>query len=186
MRTPGAAPRILRRPRHVSNGRTPISLWTLAVRALKRHKALALAQCLALALALAVPLCLRSVQDGAAQAGYQSLLATGSGVVIIEEPRIASPDGFAEFQQRITQLVNSEVGRDLQLVTTYTRAGSFRINIQNGKASPGDVNLTAASYPDLLSHATLVNGAWPDGKGAQSPIPVALSQTGAAEAGDRT
>ena len=183
MRTPAAGLRILRRPRHVSNGRAAISLWTLAVRALKGHKALAFAQCIALALALAVPLCLRLVQDGAAQAGYQSLLATGSGAVIIEEPRIASPDGFAEFQQRITQLVNSEVGSDLQLVTTYTRAGSFRINTQNGKASPGDVNLTAASYPDLLSHATLVNGAWPDGKGVQSPIPVALSQTGAAEAG---
>jgi hypothetical protein len=144
---------------------------------------MAFAQCMALALALAVPLCLRLVQDGAAQAGYQSLLATGSGVVIIEEPRIASPDGFAEFQQRTTQLVNGQVGGDLQLVTTYTRAGSFRINTQNGKTSPGDINLTAASYPDLLSHATLVNGAWPVGEGVQSPIPIALSQTGAAEAG---
>src|ERR1700687_5596506 len=118
--TPAAPLRILRRPGLLSNGRAPISLWTLALRALKRHKAVALAQCVALALALAVPLCLRLVQDGAAQAGYQSLLATGSGVVIIEEPRIASPDGFAEFQQRVTQLVNSEVGSDLQLVTTYT------------------------------------------------------------------
>src|ERR1700694_6126760 len=125
MRTPGAAPRILRRPRRVSSGRAPISLWTLAVRALERHKALALAQCVALALALAVPLCLRLVQDGAAQAGYQSLLATGSAVVIIEEPRIASPDGFAEFQHRTTQLVSSQVGRDPKFVTTYTRAGSF-------------------------------------------------------------
>lgn len=181
--TPAAPLRLLRRPGWLLADRAPISLWTLAVRSLRRHRALALAQFVALALALAVPLCLRLVQDGAAQAGYQSLLATGSAVVIIEEPRIASPDGFAEFQHRTTQLVSSQVGSDLKFVTTYTRAGSFRINTLNGKASPGDVNLTAASYPDLLTHVTLLSGAWPDGKGVQSPIPVALSQTGAAEAG---
>jgi predicted lysophospholipase L1 biosynthesis ABC-type transport system permease subunit len=148
-----------------------------------RHRALALAQFVALALSLAVPLCLRMVQDGAAQAGYQSLLTAGSAAVIIEEPRIASADRFAEFQQRTAQLVNGQVGADLMLATTYTRASSFRINTQNLMASAGDANLTASYYPDLLTHAALVNGVWPDGKGLQSPIPVAFSQTGAAQAG---
>jgi hypothetical protein len=144
---------------------------------------LALAQCVALAVALAVPLCLRLVGDGAAQAGYQSLLAAGSGLVIIEEPRIASPDGLTEFQQRTDHLVDSQVGTDLKLVTTYARAGSFRINTVNGTASPGDPNLTAAYYPDLLTHVRLAAGSWPDGNGLQSPIPAALSEMAAAEAG---
>ena len=175
--------RSLGRPRLLSSGQAPLSVWTIAVRALRRHRALALAQGAALAVALAVPLCLRLVADGAAQAGYQSLLAAGSGVVVIEEPRIASPDAFAEFQQRTAQLVNSQVGSDLKLLTTYTRASSFRVNTLNGNLSPGDDNLTAAYYPDLLTNVKLVNGAWPDGNGLQSPIPATLSLVGAAQAG---
>jgi putative ABC transport system permease protein len=146
---------------------------------------MALAQCTAMALALAVPLSLRLVGDGAAQAGYQSLLAAGSGssVVTIEQPGIADPSSFVDFQQRTGVLVNGQLGGDLELVTTYARSGSFRINTLNGKASPGDANLAAAYYPDLRTHAALVNGVWPDGAGVQSPIPAALSQSGAAEAG---
>jgi predicted lysophospholipase L1 biosynthesis ABC-type transport system permease subunit len=158
----------------------------MAVRALSRHKAMALAQCIAMALALTVPLSLGLVADGAAQAGYQSLLGAGSGssVVTIEEPGIANPAGFADFQQRIARLVDGQLGADLQLLTTYARAGSFRISTLNGKAiTPGDANLTAAYYPNLLPHVGLVNGVWPDGKGLQTPIPAVLSETGAAEAG---
>ncbi len=146
---------------------------------------MALAQWIAMALALAVPLSLRLVGDGAAQAGYQSLLGAGSGssVVTIEGPGIASPAGFADFQQSTDLRVKGQLGDDLEMLTTYTRAGSFGINTLNGKASPGDANLTAAYYPDLLTHVALVNGVWPDGNGLQSPIPAAMSQSGAAEAG---
>jgi hypothetical protein len=146
---------------------------------------MALAQCIAIALALAVPLSLRLVGDGAAQAGYQSLLGAGSGssVVIIEQPGIASQNSFSDFQQRTAQLVNVHVGGDLELLTTYTRTGSFSLKTLNGKASPGDANLTAAYYPDLPTHVALVNGVWPAGNGRQSPIPIAMSQSGAAEAG---
>jgi predicted lysophospholipase L1 biosynthesis ABC-type transport system permease subunit len=175
-----------RRPRQVlSISRANLSVWTLAVRALWRHRAMAFAQCMAMALALAVPLSLSLVGDGAAQAGYQSLLGAGRGssAVIIEQPGIANPASFADFQQRTAVLVDGQLGDDLELLTTYTRAGSFRINTLNGKSSPGDANLTAAYYPDLLSHVALVNGIWPDGNGLQSPIPFALSQSGAAEAG---
>src|ERR1700694_2638678 len=152
MRTPAASLRMMRRPRLLSAGRAPVGVWTMAVRALSRHKAMALAQCTAMALALTVPLSLALVADGAAQAGYQSLLGAGSGssVVTIEEPGIASPAGFADFQQRVARLVDSQLGADLQLLTTYARAGSFRINTLNGKSiTPGDANLTAAYYPDL-------------------------------------
>src|SRR5712692_6810893 len=80
-----------RRPRRMlSISRASLSVWTLAIRALWRHRAMAFAQCIALALALAVPLSLSLVGDGAAQAGYQSLLApeSGSFIVTIEQPRI--------------------------------------------------------------------------------------------------
>jgi ABC-type lipoprotein release transport system permease subunit len=111
------------------------------------------------------------------------LLAAGSGIVNIEEPRIASPEAFADFQQRTAQLVISQVGADLKSVTAYTRAGSFQINTLNGSSSPGDANLTAAYYPDLLTHVKLVEGAWPGGTGLQTPIPAALSQSAAAQTG---
>jgi|GEM_PF-2638091 hypothetical protein len=175
----------MRRSRLSIAGRAPIPLWTLAVRALSRHKALAAAQCIAMALALAVPLSLRLVADGAAQAGYRSLLGArgGSSIVIVEAAGVANPAGFAEFQQRTARLVDGQVGADLQLVTTYARAGSFRTNTKNGKAFAGDADLTAAYYPDLLTHVALASGVWPDGKGVQSPIPVALSASGAAQAG---
>jgi hypothetical protein len=165
--------------------RANLSVWTLAVRALTRHRAMALAQCVAMAMALAVPLSLSLVGDGAAQAGYQSLLGAGSGssAVTIEQPDIANPASFADFQKRTAVLVDGQLGDDLELLTTYTRAGSFRINTLNGKAWPGDANLTASSYPDLVTHVALVNGVWPDGKGLQGPIPAALSQSGAVEAG---
>jgi predicted lysophospholipase L1 biosynthesis ABC-type transport system permease subunit len=146
---------------------------------------MALAQCIAIALALAVPLSLALVGDGAAEAGYQSLLAPGSGssIVTIEQPGIANSNSFADFQQRTGVLVDGQLGNDLELLTTYARAGSFRINTLNGKASPGDANLTAVNYPDLRTYVAVVNGVWPDGNGLQSPIPVALSQPGATEAG---
>lgn len=183
--TPDAPARIVRRPRLLSSGRAALSLWTLAVRAVSQHREMGLAQCIAIALALAVPLSLRLVDDGAAQAGYQSLLAAGGGssIVTIEKPGVANPATFVEFQQGAARLVDGQVGSDVLLVTTYTRAGSFRINTLNGKASSGDANLTAAFYPDLLTHATLLNGAWPDGNGQVRPIPSALSQSGAAQAG---
>lgn len=146
---------------------------------------MALAQCMAIALALAVPLSLSLVGDGAAQAGYQSLLAPGSGssIVTIEQPGIANPTSFADFQQRTGVLVDGQLGDDLELLTTYARAGSFRINTLNGKASAGDANLTVANFPDLPAHVALVTGVWSDGNGLQSPIPVALSRSGAVEAG---
>src|SRR6202171_2795038 len=182
---PAAPVRITRRPRLRSSGRAPISLWTLAVRALVRHRAMGFAQSIALALAVAVPLSLRMVGDGAAQAGYQTLLAAGSGssTVTIEEPWVASAQKFAYFQEVTAVLVEGQVGSDLQLMTTYARAGSFAIKTLNGNVSPGEANLTAAHYPDLKTHATLVNGSWPDGNGLLSPIPAALSQSGAAQTG---
>jgi FtsX-like permease family protein len=138
-----------------------------------------------MALALAVPLSLRLVADGSAEAGYQSLLGArgGSSIVIIEDASVASAAGFADFQQRTARLVDGKVGADLQLMTNYVRAGSFRTNTVNGKAFPGDANLTAAYYPDLLTHVALVNGVWSDGNGVQSPIPVAMSASGAVQAG---
>jgi hypothetical protein len=175
-----------RRPRRMlSISRANLSVWTLAVRALWRHRAMASAQCTAMALALAVPLSLRLVGDGAAQAGYQSLLGAGRGssVVIIEQPGVANTNSFADFQQRTAQLVNAQLGDELELLTTYSRASSFSIKTRNGKTSPGDSSLTAAYYPDLLTHVAVVNGVWPNGGGQQSPIPVALSQSGVAEAG---
>jgi hypothetical protein len=144
---------------------------------------MALAQGVAMALALAVPLSLRLVGDGAAQAGYLSLLASGSSMVTIEQPWIADQKSLTYFQEQTATLIDGQVGSDLQMVTTYARAGTFRINTLNGKASPGDANLTAAYYPDLLTHATLVNGVWPEGNGQQSPLPAALSRSGAAQAG---
>jgi putative ABC transport system permease protein len=175
-----------RRPRRMLPiGRANLSVWALAARALGRHRAMAFAQCIAMALALAVPLSLSLVGNGAAEAGYQSLLAPGSGssIVTIEQPGIANPISFAVFQQRTGVLVDGQLGDDLELLTTYARAGSFRINTLNGKASAGDANMTAANYPDLLAHVALVTGVWSDGNGVQTPIPVALSQSGAAEAG---
>jgi hypothetical protein len=144
---------------------------------------MALAQGIAMTLALAVPLSLRLVGDGATQAGYQSLLGSGSSIVTIEQPWIADQKSLGYFQEQTATLVEGQVGGDLQLLTTFARAGTFRINTLNGKASPGDANLTGAYYPDLLTHATLVNGAWPDGKGQLSPIPVTLSRSGAVQAG---
>jgi hypothetical protein len=146
---------------------------------------MAFAQCIAIALALGVPLSLQLVGDGAAQAGYQSLLGArgGSSIVVIEDAGIASPAGFADFQQSTARLVDGQVGADLKLMTSYVRAGSFRTNTKNGKAFAGDANLTAAYYPDLLTHVALVNGVWPDGSGVQSPIPVAMSASGAVQAG---
>ncbi len=180
---PVAPVQISGRARLHSSGRTPLPLWTLAVRALRRHRAMALAQGIAMTLALAVPLSLRLVGDGATQAGYQSLLGSGSSIVTIEQPWIADQKSLGYFQDQTATLVEGQVGSDLQLLTTFARAGTFRINTLNGKASPGDANLTAAYYPDLVTHATLVNGAWPDGNGQQSPIPAALSQSGAVQAG---
>jgi len=141
-----------------------------------------------MALALAVPLSLRLVGDGAQQSGYQSLLAAGgpSSVVIIEEPGNANPAAFAGFQQRTAQLVEEDLHGDLELSTTYARAGSFWINTLNGRRltrEPGDSALTAASYPDLQTHAALIKGVWPDGNGLQSPIAIALSQAGASLTG---
>ena len=182
MALPTPATSLLRRPRVRSSGRAQPSLWTLGLRALTRHRLLALSQFIAIALAVAVPLSLRLVENGAAQAGYQSLLASGSGLVIIEEPRIGSPERFAEFRQRTAQLVDSQVAGDLKVVTSYTRAGNFRINTLNGKAWPGD-DLTAAYYPDLQPHVALVNGVWPNGNELLNPIPTTLSQAGAAQAG---
>jgi len=138
-----------------------------------------------MALALAVPLSLRLVADGSAQAGYQSVLGArgGSSIVIIEAAGVASPAGFADFQQRTGQLVSGQLGADLRLLTTYARAGTFRINTVGGKASTGDANLTAANYPDIRAHVALVSGVWPDGNGVQSPIPVTMSASGAVQAG---
>src|SRR5258708_29305188 len=117
--------RSLGRPRLLSSGQAPLSVWTIAARALRRHRALALAQGAALAVALAVPLCLRLVADGAAQAGYQSLLAAGSGVVGIEEPRMANPDAFAGIQPRTAQLVNGQFGSALKLLSTSALTVAF-------------------------------------------------------------
>lgn len=181
--TPATPVRTLGRPRLLSSGQAALSLWTLAVRALTRHRVMALAQGIAMTLALAVPLSLRLVGDGATQAGYQSLLGSGSSIVTIEQPWIADQKSLGYFQEQTATLVEGQVGGDLQLLTTFARAGTFRINTLNGKASPGDANLTGAYYPDLLTHATLVNGAWPDGKGQLSPIPVTLSRSGAVQAG---
>ena len=182
---PASPIRIGRRSRLFVGGRAPIPLWTLAVRALSRHKALAAAQCIAMALALAVPLSLRLVADGAAQAGYRSLLGAGGGsaIVIVEAAGVANPAGFAEFQQRTARMVDGQMGGDLQLLTTYARAGSFRTNTKNGKGYTVDADVTAAYYPDLLAHVALVSGVWPDGSGGQSPIPMALSASGAAQTG---
>src|SRR5260370_31592006 len=69
---PASPIRIGRRSRLFVGGRAPIPLWTLAFRALTRHKSLAGAQCIAMALALAVPLRVRLVADGGRQAGHRS------------------------------------------------------------------------------------------------------------------
>src|ERR1700682_475978 len=185
MRTPAASLRTLQGLRHLSEGRAPLGIWTMALRALQRHRAIAFAQGLAMALALTVPLSLGLVADGSAEAAYQSLLGAGGGssIVIIEDPGIASPAVFADFQDRTARLVDGQIGADLRVVTNYARAGSFRTNTVNGKAFPGDANLTAAYYPDLLTHVAVVNGVWPDGNGVQSPIPLAMSASGAAQAG---
>ena len=183
--TPATPAGALHRSRLLSSRRAPISLWTLAVRALRRHRALGLAQLIAMALTLAVPLSLRLVDDGAAQAGYQSLLTAESGnpTVTVEGKGIANPESFAAFQGHTTLMVDRQLGGNLQTVTTYVRAGSFHINTLNGKSQPGDANLTAAFYPDLRAHVALVNGVWPDGNRLETPIPAALTQAGAAQAG---
>src|SRR5260370_14975040 len=104
MGLPAAAPPIGigRRSRLFVGGRAPIPLWTLGVRALSRHKSLAAAQCIAMALALAVPLSLRPVADGAAQAGYRSLLGAGGGraLVIVEAAGVSNPAGVPEISHR--------------------------------------------------------------------------------------
>lgn len=163
----------------------PVSSWTLALRVLARHRAMALAQCTAMAVAIAVPLSLQLVGSSAAQTGYQSLLSasSGSSVVTIELPGIANQSSYADFQQGTDRLVNSEIGADLQVLTTYTRAGSFSVYMLNGKPWSGASGLTAASYPDLRTHVSLVSGFFRDGKGLETPIPVEMSQSAATEAG---
>src|SRR5260370_39629319 len=81
---PASPIRIGRRSRLFVGGRAPIPLWTLAFRALTRHKSLAGAQCIAMALALAVPPSLRLVPDGAAPAGYTSPLGPRGGSAIVD------------------------------------------------------------------------------------------------------
>jgi hypothetical protein len=146
---------------------------------------MALAQGIAMTVAIAVPLSLQLVGDAAGQAGYRALLAPGSGnsVVIIEEPRGTNQASFADFQQSTAGLVNTEVGADLELLTTYVRASSFSIHTLNGKPFSGRSGLTAASYPDLGAHVSLREGIFPDGGGVENPIPVAMSESGAIEAG---
>src|SRR5260370_27243080 len=114
---PAAPIRIGRRSRLFVGGRAPIPLWTLAVRALSRHKALAAAQCIAMALALAVPLSLRFVADGAAQAGYPSLLGAGGGsaIVIVEAAGGSNTAGVAGFLQPTARVVAPPGGGDPSL-----------------------------------------------------------------------
>lgn len=138
-----------------------------------------------MAVAIAVPLSLRLVGDTAAQAGYRSLLApsSGSSVVTIEAPGVANQSSFADFQTGTARLVNTEVGADLELFTTYARASSFAISTLNGNSFAGASGLTAAYYPDLGAHVSWLKGIFPDGAGVERPIPVAMSESGAAEAG---
>ncbi len=97
-----------------------------------------------MAVALAVPLSLQLVGDTAAQPGYRSLLAPGSGSLAetVEMPGVANQSSFADFQHGTAHLVTAR--SMMSLIRHVADSGTTVVVATHDEA--------AADHADRLIH----------------------------------
>ena len=160
-----------------------LPIGKLALRRIKKRRAIAAAQALAMTLAVALPLTLQFVSTVSADAGYQAAIDVNSSdsLVTVEKAGAQNPQSYQAAQDATQGSVQVNTGNRLSEVSEYGRVSSFVFTTLNGRPYNASSlpRLSGVFYPQLESNAVLVSGAWPS-EGVQSePIPVALPAFGA-------
>ncbi len=161
-----------------------LPIGKLALRRIKKRRAIAVAQALAMTLAVALPLALQFVSTISADTGYQAAIDVRSpdSLVTIEKVGAQNPQSYQAAQDATQGSVQLNTGNRLSEVSEYGRVSSLLITTLNGQVYNPDPNLPRLSgvfYPQLEANAVLVSGAWPAEGVKSEPIPVAISALGA-------
>lgn len=161
-----------------------LPIHVLALRRLKKHGAITVAQGLAMALAVALPLSLQFVATISEDTAYQAVIDVRSRdpLVTIEKVGAQNPKSYQAAQDATGQSVAFNTKTLLTEVSEYARVSSFRLSSLNGRSYASDSglpNLVGVLFPQLESKAVLLAGTWPGTDTRPEPIPVALLDSGA-------